>query len=403
MKGKIIFLGIDVGLAIVVGIFSIICLGFIGLLNGNAFEGIGGEGGGGGGSGGWDCGGTTQIPPECTNCYAYVREAAGVWMGGDEASLIAMIEIESGWRVDAKNSGSTAAGLGQFITSTAKGYKEFTGGKDDKGREWPAGQVYDDPDPKVHPDDARFDAERSIYAAAHKLSFDMKGNNGSLGQAYEESYHGYCKDMSDPKCVKQHAEAEAGRKRLEDTYNDIIKNGGCKQRGTACGVVELSDANATFSSKHRELMPPAASSFNQIAAEYNQKASKKLEVTSTFRTHDEQETLHEQKPNLANEPGQSMHEAGLAIDVNWKAMSDTDYKTFLDIAAANQWEVANHAGRGTAESWHFDYAALKDQYWYGEPKISNAIAAANSCGGSEVTILSIVNKISMNAFYGGKR
>jgi len=392
MKGKIIFLGIDVGLAIVVGIFAIICIGFIGLLNGNAFEGIGGEEGGGGS--GYDCAGVADVPADY---YQWVKDAANLRLGGDEAALVALIQIESGWDPTIMNDPSDtskAAGLGQFLLSTAEGggYPEFTGGTDDVGKSWPP----------ADPVTSRLDPERAIYATAHKLGLHLKDSGGDLKTAYVEGYHSYCRDLSQPKCVNQKNASEAAGNRLMDKYNEIINGGGCKLKGTtACGVTPISETDAVVTAKHHELMPPAADSFNQIAAEYHQKTGKKLGVTSTFRTHDEQETLHEQKPNLANEPGKSMHEAGLAIDIDWKAMSQSEYSTFLDIASKNQWEVASHGGYGSAECWHFDYAALKSQYWYDEPKISNAIAAANSCGGSETTMINLVHKISIYYLVGG--
>ena len=404
MKTKIIFLGIAAGLTLMVGILAIVFIGIIGFFTGNAFEGTGSESSTG--ASGYDCAGVAFVP---SAYYPWVKDAANLRLNGDEAALIALIQIESGWRPDAKAGSSSASGLGQFLTSTAQGMTEFIGGTDDMGKIWPAGQVFDDPE-NHKTDDARFDPERSIYATAHKLGGHMKDNGGDLASAYIESYHGYCKDMSDPKCVAQKNAAEAGAKSLMDKYNEIINGGGCKLKGqTACGVVRVSDADANLNASHPELMPPAAADFNKLAKEYYEQTGKKLGITGMFRTREEQEKLcgglkSDGKCNnpLANPPGSSMHEAGLAMDINAEEMSLSEYETFKTLALKYNFKVASSSGgvKSAAEAWHFDYTALDNQYWYGEPKISNAIAAANSCGGSETVLLSIIHKISIN-LYGG--
>lgn len=165
--------------------------------------------------------------------YPWIKDAAAKYLGGDEAALIAMIQIESSWNPNAANSGSSAAGLGQFLTSSAKGWKEFAGGDDKHGIIWPAGKLYDQP--SSNPDDARFDPKRSIYAAAHYIG-GLIGRYGSVGAAYQEGYHGYCKDMGSSSCQNQLAEAKKGRARLEDYYNKLKSGGGCTQPAAVVGV-----------------------------------------------------------------------------------------------------------------------------------------------------------------------
>jgi len=217
MKTKIIFLGVDLGLVLMVGIFTIVFIGIIGVFNGNAFELTGNEGTGSG----YDCSGVASISSEN---YTYVRDAAAIHLSGDEPALIAVIQIESGWRADATN--GNAAGLGQFMPGTAKGFKEFVGGDDKHGTTWPAGIVYDD---SSHSDDARFESQRSIYATAHYLSGAIS-EMGNLGDAYEFRYHGGSTDA-------QKAEAHQARLRLEEIYNKLKTGGGCKQTaGSTSGV-----------------------------------------------------------------------------------------------------------------------------------------------------------------------
>lgn len=177
------------------------------------------------GLGGVDCSGVASLTPEQ---YQWVKDAAGKYLGGDEAALISVIQVESGWNAQAQNSTSSASGLGQFITSTAKGFPEFVGGDDKHGTVWPAGQVYDDP--SSHADDARFDAHRAIFASAHLLSGKI-AQYGSLGEAYEKGYHG----GSTPDQIQAAKEA---RVKLEKIYQAMTNGGGCKSTIIA-GVLDV--------------------------------------------------------------------------------------------------------------------------------------------------------------------
>jgi len=154
--------------------------------------------------------------------YPWVKDAAEKYLGGDEAALIALIQVESSWNPQATYGGH-ASGLGQFIASTARGYPEFVGGDDKHGITWSGGKVYDIS--TGHNDDARFDPKRAIYGASHLFGGNLT-RYGSVGAAYQEGYHGYCKNMSKQSCVNQLNEAKQGRERLERIYNEL-KSGKC--------------------------------------------------------------------------------------------------------------------------------------------------------------------------------
>ncbi len=185
----------------------------------------------------------------------WVKDASGKWLGGDEAALIALIQLESSWdpknypkqRIqEGKNKGqliSEAAGLGQFLTSTARGMNEFSGGSDSKGKNWPAGELIH-PNPEGAPNDARFDPERSIYAAAHYMNQGKFLTRG-LGEMYEVHYHG----GSTP---SQNAAARAGRERLEKIYNQI-KADSCTEVASAAS----SDSGTTPVGRYAPPLPPA--------------------------------------------------------------------------------------------------------------------------------------------------
>ena len=116
----------------------------------------------------------------------WIDDAAAKYLQGDRAILIALIQIESSW--DSHNyyrGNGSAAGLGQFVYGTATGYKEFTGGKDSIGIEWLEGKLYNAKPTRYedHPDDARFDPKRSIYATAHKFGGHLASNGNDPANA----------------------------------------------------------------------------------------------------------------------------------------------------------------------------------------------------------------------------
>jgi hypothetical protein len=146
----------------------------------------------------------------------WITDAANKYLGGDQAALISMISVESSWNPNATYQGH-ATGLGQFEPGTAGSYPEFVGGDDKHGTVWPSGTVYN---PSTgHPDDARFDPKRSIYASAHLLS-GMIGKYGDLETAYEKGYHTYTN-------AQQEADAKTAGAKLMKTYGDLKNGGGC--------------------------------------------------------------------------------------------------------------------------------------------------------------------------------
>lgn len=174
---------------------------------------------------GTNCGGAIDFVKKA-EYLPWVADAAEKYLQGDQAILIALIQTESSWNPKAGAGSSSAAGLGQFISSTARGHQEFTGGEVD-GITWPLGKIYDNPD--SNSDDARFDPKRSIYAAGRKFGKDMKRFNNDPVQAYMRGYHTY-------KNSQQEAAARAGADRMMEAYNKLKKGGGCTTTGTLANV-----------------------------------------------------------------------------------------------------------------------------------------------------------------------
>jgi cell wall-associated NlpC family hydrolase len=181
--------------------------------------------GSGGGGSAVDCSGVASVP---ANYKPWVKEAADKWLGGDEAALIALIQVESAWKATAKNSTSSATGLGQFTYGTAsgvwngrkvgKGMPEFIGGSDGRGRTWSAGVVTN----PASDNDARLDPERAIFATAHLFSTQL-ARYGNVREAYERGYHTYSN-------AEQERAAKAAGARLQGIY-DKIRQEGCQQVG----------------------------------------------------------------------------------------------------------------------------------------------------------------------------
>ncbi len=203
-------------------------------------SGLAGTSNSGGGST-TDCSGVASVPAEY---LPYVKKAADSWMGGDQAALIAVIQHESGWRPNAKNSTSSASGLGQFLTSTAGGggFPEFTGGDDQHGTVWPAGTVYQDP--QNHPDDARFEAKRAIFAAAHYLGrlMELPKNHGDIGLTYFNNYHG---GGSFAVGSRPYEEGLKGKQDVERIYNALKNGNGCKEVASTSGGSGSSSSSDT--------------------------------------------------------------------------------------------------------------------------------------------------------------
>lgn len=154
----------------------------------------------------------------------WVKDAASKYLGGDEAILVALIQTESSWNPKNGAPTSSARGLGQFIDGSARGWPELTGGDDKHGLIWPGGKIYDKPTFESHPDDARYDAKRSIYAAAHYFGLSMERYNNDPVQAYMKGYHTFKNDA-------QEAEAKKGSDRMMETYNKLTNSGNCSQTG----------------------------------------------------------------------------------------------------------------------------------------------------------------------------
>lgn len=170
-----------------------------------------------------DCSGSASVPAIYMD---WVKEASSIYLH-DDAALIAIIQTESSWdplSPRGKNHVSSAAGLGQFLYGTARGFPEFVGGNDKHGKTWPGGNVYKGI-PASNPKDARFDAQRSIFATAHYFG-SLVEKYGSPGEAYQRGYVGGGAGS---------AYAAKARSNFDKIYNNVKK--GCTINATSEGNV----------------------------------------------------------------------------------------------------------------------------------------------------------------------
>lgn len=157
-------------------------------------------------------------------------------------------------------------------------------------------------------------------------------------------------------------------------------------KGASCGLSSVKTTNiinnGNLSSSKLVMMPQAAADFDLLIEAFKAKTGKKLPILQIYRTPEDQISLYNKVGGTqANKPGTSMHEAGLAVDINWQGLSAADYWIFRNMAPTYKFKIATKDGvereYGKNECWHFDYIGFKDKFWYGAPKITNAINAAH--------------------------
>lgn len=83
-----------------------------------------------------------------------------------------------------------------------------------------------------------------------------------------------------------------------------------------------------------------------MAKEYHELTGKSLGMNQGFRSYDEQMALHKKNPSLAAKPGRSLHEKGLAVDIN-----------SVDIAVLEKMGLLKKYGFSASvggETWHIE-------------------------------------------------
>jgi hypothetical protein len=97
------------------------------------------------------------------------------------------------------------------------------------------------------------------------------------------------------------------------------------------------------------LDPSVYNNLMALGSLYSEKnPGKSIIVNSAFRTYEEQARLHRKYPNKAAPPGRSLHESGLAVDIQTKGKSG-----FTDWNLASRFGF--HRPIAAKEPWHFEF------------------------------------------------
>lgn len=105
--------------------------------------------------------------------------------------------------------------------------------------------------------------------------------------------------------------------------NRLAQAGGTLVQGDG-SLMGISLANNIKETAIHSLDPNVRDLFTGMAKEYNALTGKNIPVNSGFRSMEEQERLHRENPSKAAPPGKSLHEYGLAIDVNSATVAELD-------------------------------------------------------------------------------
>lgn len=91
--------------------------------------------------------------------------------------------------------------------------------------------------------------------------------------------------------------------------------------------------------------------FLGMAEEYGEKTGKTIQVNSGYRSYEKQAALHRQFPQKAAAPGRSLHESGLAIDIN-----SSDANELEKLGLMKKYGFTRPVG---GEPWHIEPAGIQ--------------------------------------------
>lgn len=103
--------------------------------------------------------------------------------------------------------------------------------------------------------------------------------------------------------------------------------------------------------KLKGLNPELLKNFLGMIEEYGERTGKKVQVNTAFRSYEEQAALHRQNPRKAARPGRSLHEFGLAIDMN-----TVDINALEKAGLMRKYGFTRPVG---GETWHIEPAGIQ--------------------------------------------
>lgn len=113
------------------------------------------------------------------------------------------------------------------------------------------------------------------------------------------------------------------------------------------------------------LHPSMLRMFLGMAEEYGQLTGKRINVNSAFRSYAQQAALHAKDPAKASKPGGSLHELGMAIDIN-----SVDANELERLGLMKKYGFTRPVGR---EPWHLEPAGIQKSI--AQAKASAEVAA----------------------------
>ena len=111
--------------------------------------------------------------------------------------------------------------------------------------------------------------------------------------------------------------------------NKQTEGGGVGKLVSAGGPLKGGEAGMQFmklskDTKLKGLHPTFLKMVSAMAQEYGETTGKSITINEAFRTYADQERLHKAMPLKAAKPGGSMHEKGLALDINTKDLNELE-------------------------------------------------------------------------------
>jgi len=97
--------------------------------------------------------------------------------------------------------------------------------------------------------------------------------------------------------------------------------------------------------------PTMLQRFKAMAQEYGEMSGKKIQVNSGYRSYEKQAALHAANPSKAAPPGRSLHESGLAVDIN-----STDAAALDQLGLMKKYGFTRPVG---GEPWHVEPAGIQ--------------------------------------------
>jgi hypothetical protein len=194
----------------------------------------------------------------------------------------------------------------------------------------------------------------------------------ALGSSIGENFVNHPDSESTPRTADGSAGSASG---IDRAVGNLPLAGGDMADGSSASAFINAGSGVVFGGSH----PTMLKNFYGMVQEYGSLTGKKITVTSAFRTYAEQQALYNADPRKAAKPGNSMHEFGLAIDIDSK-----DADILESMGLMRKYGFTRPLG---GEPWHIEPAGIQTdrQAFKRDPSAADkAITAGLNRGGSGI-------------------